>query len=182
MPVDHQRRRAVIAGIAVSGTILLGGGTWLTIDGPHQPLSIQAALIELDKLMVTSPTLNGDWDLAQMLTHCAQSVEYSMVGFPEHKSAVFKHSVGALAFGLFAAKGRMTHGLSEPIPGAPLLEAGGSVAQAGMRLQRALHEFDDFKGLLAPHFAYGYLSKPQYEQAHVMHFYNHLTQLQEQHA
>ena len=60
----------------------------------------------------------GEWEPAQIFTHCAQSVEYSISEFPVHKSNIFKISVGKLAF---SSKGRMTHGLSEPIPSAPKL-------------------------------------------------------------
>ncbi|QBF82886.1 DUF1569 domain-containing protein [Shewanella maritima] len=179
MATDHQRRNLVI-GIAV-GSVMLSAGGWFAIDGNNKPLTIAAALVELDQLLAAyannNASVNGEWDLAQMLNHCAQSVEYSLSGFPEHKSDLFKHSVGALAFTAFAAKGRMTHGLSEPIPGAPTLAAGGSVAAAAQRFKASLAQFHSFSGMLMPHFAYGYLSKAQYELAHVMHFYNHLTQV-----
>jgi hypothetical protein len=31
----------------------------------------------------------GEWNSAQVFSHCAQSAEFSMIGFPQHKSAVF---------------------------------------------------------------------------------------------
>jgi hypothetical protein len=34
------------------------------------------------------------WTLAQMLEHAAQSVEYSLRGFPEMKSGLFRATVG----------------------------------------------------------------------------------------
>ena len=63
----------------------------------------------------------GAWDLHQVFTHCAQSVEFSMSQFPEHKSSLFKNTVGKLAFSIFASYGKMSHGLNEAIPSAPIL-------------------------------------------------------------
>jgi hypothetical protein len=42
--------------------------------------------------------------------------------------------------------------------------------------------FARFNGTLRPHFAYGELTKPQYERAHLMHLANHWTQFQTQSA
>ena len=38
--------------------------------------------------------------------------------------------------------------------------------------------FEGFQGQLAPHFAYGSLTKAEYARAHAMHFYNHLDEIQ----
>ena len=43
----------------------------------------------------------GAWTLAQMLNHAAQSIDYSIDGFPEMKSAVFRKAVGGVAFAVF---------------------------------------------------------------------------------
>ena len=45
----------------------------------------------------------------------------SLDGFPQPKSAAFQRTVGAAAFTVFQWRGKMTHGLDEPIPGAPAL-------------------------------------------------------------
>ncbi len=115
------------------------------------------------------------WNWAQTLSHCAQSIEYSMTGFPESKSPAFQRTVGATAFQLFAWHGRMTHDLGAPIPGAPALEAGEQVEVALNRLQQAVTDFQQWDQPLQPHFAYGVLSKPEYEQAHAMHLANHFS-------
>jgi hypothetical protein len=71
----------------------------------------------------------------------------------------------------------MTHVLNEPIPGAPLLNTNVDVITALNRLKKSLIDFDNYQGSLAPHFAYGKLTKDQYEAAHVMHLYNHLQEI-----
>lgn len=170
-------RRQFVMG-ALATTAAISGGLWLSVDGNKYPLTITAALEKLKRLKVSQLSSSTNWSVAKTLVHCAQSVEFSMTGFPEHKSDLFKHSVGALAFKAFATKGRMTHNIEEAIPGAPLITSSMTLPQAINRLENALLAFTHFNGALAPHFAYGYLSKPQYELAHVMHFYNHLEYIE----
>jgi len=92
---------------------------------------------------------------AHVLHHAAQSVEYSMTGFPQAKPAWFRATVGSYAFALFNARGQMSHALDEPIPGAPPLAEGQALAPAIDRALAALRAFERHAGTLAPHFAYG---------------------------
>jgi hypothetical protein len=116
------------------------------------------------------------WNWSQTLEHCAQSIEFSLRGFPAPKSALFQNTLGAAAFEVFALRGRMSHNLAEPIPGAPALDASTPDAVVALvRLQKAVQDFATHAGPLQPHFAYGALSKAQYEQAHAMHLANHLS-------
>ena len=116
------------------------------------------------------------WNWSQTLVHCAQSIEYSLSGFPAPRSALFQNTLGAAAFHVFALRGRMNHNLAEPIPGAPALDAAVPDASAALaRLRQAVQGFAIHAGPLHPHFAYGPLSKAQYEQAHAMHLANHLS-------
>ncbi len=116
------------------------------------------------------------WNWSQTLEHCAQSIEFSLQGFPAPKSALFQNTLGAAAFNLFALRGRMSHNLAEPIPGAPALDASATDGSAALtRLRKAVQDFAVHAGPLYPHFAYGTLSKAQYEQAHAMHLANHLS-------
>ena len=135
--------------------------------------SIPNALKTLQALKGSAPRSTGAWDLAQVLHHAAQSIEYSLAGFPSPKPAWFRASVGPLAFALFSARGRMSHSLAEPIPGAPPLAAGQPLEAAVDRVVAALRAFEAHSGPLAPHFAYGALDKPAYARAHLMHLANH---------
>lgn len=72
----------------------------------------------------------------------------------------------------------MNHDLAEPIPGAPALQAELSLREAVQRLLDAMQAFAAHRGLLAPHFAYGVLSKSEYQRAHLMHLANHWSQMQ----
>jgi hypothetical protein len=139
--------------------------------------SLNEALRELDRLQLKAQALKPAtaWTWAQTLAHCAQSIEYSLQGFPQPKPAIFQQTLGSAAFKVFSWRGRMSHDLGEPIPGAPPLPAGADPATAALRLQRVIQEFQATSKPLHGHFAYGELSKPAYEQAHAMHLANHFS-------
>ncbi len=114
----------------------------------------------------------GSWSWAKVLSHCAQSVEYSLTGYPEQR-VLLQRTVGPAVFSTFAEQGYMKHDLASPIPGAPELPQS-DVGSAYARLVGALGAFQAHRGPLAPHFAYGPLSAAEYDLAHAMHLANHL--------
>ncbi|MDX2367160.1 MAG: DUF1569 domain-containing protein [Colwellia sp.] len=174
-----KRRQFVKASLASGAAIIgIGAGTFMLIDEISQDnLTVDFALKKLDELSNKNLQSIGEWDPYQIFTHCAQSVEFSMSQFPEHKSSFFKSTVGKLAFSIFSSKGKMTHGLNEPIPSAPKLTKSSNSIMALNRLKKSLIEFERYQGALAPHFAYGELTKDEYEKAHLMHLHNHLQQI-----
>lgn len=179
-PTRHSRRRVLqLATGAASGGVLgigLPGCSAAANDRQLAFKTLADAMRELDRL--SSPEALPPataWNWSQTLNHCAQSIEFSMLGFPQPKPRVFQATVGTAAFRLFAWRGRMTHDLGEPIPGAPALDAQADVATAVGRLQQAALAFTQWKAALKPHFAYGELSHAEYEQAHAMHLANHFS-------
>jgi hypothetical protein len=179
-----KRRQFVKTSLATgAGIIGIATGTFMLIEESSKgSLTVDSALRKLDKLSHENFLNIGEWDPYQIFTHCAQSVEFSMSEFPEHKSTFFKRTVGKLAFSVFSSKGKMTHGLNEPIPSAPELTKGLDAMIALNRLKKSLIEFDRYQGTLAPHFAYGELTKDEYEIAHVIHLYNHLQEIKSEQA
>ena len=158
--------------IAAAGVLPLIGGC----DSPSvQTFPDLAAARRAVQGLTAGWGSTGALSLAQVLEHAAQSVEFSMQGFPAPKSALFQATAGRAAFAVFDARGQMSHGLDEPIPGAPALKM--DLPQAQARLLRALDAFEAHTGPLAPHFAYGALDKNDYTRAHLMHLANHWTEL-----
>jgi hypothetical protein len=139
--------------------------------------TIDSALKTLEQLRAAPPRMTGAWDLPHVLHHAAQSIEYSIGGFPQPKPVWFRGSVGSYAFALFNARGQMTHNLSEPIPGAPDIAQGQPLGPAIDHAIAALQAFERHGGALAPHFAYGALDKPAYTRAHLMHLANHWAEV-----
>ena len=119
----------------------------------------------------------GAWPMGAVLEHLAQSIEMSMDGFPQPRSALFQNTAGSAACAWFRWRGQMSHGLAEPIPGAPALGAGADWAPAALRLRTAITRFNAHSGALKPHFAYGALTKPEFALAHQMHISNHQDEI-----
>lgn len=137
--------------------------------------NLSDALAWLDRLeKSTAARCTGTWPLPAVLEHLAQSMEMSMDGFPEPRSALFQATAGSAAFAFFKWRGRMSHGLAEPIPGAaPLQLAATDWKPQVARLRNAIHRFNGYKGPLKPHFAYGELSYADFALAHSFHIANH---------
>ncbi|WP_224813478.1 DUF1569 domain-containing protein [Hasllibacter sp. MH4015] len=137
--------------------------------------ALDIAFRRLDSLDLSAIQSSGDWGLGRMFSHLAQGVEFSMSGYPEERSRLFQMSAGKLAFTIFKLRGRMRHGLAEPIPG----EVVGDVpAEEGLqRLWTSLEQFRDFRDPLRPHFTFGPLDRDQFAVAHLMHIENHLEQV-----
>lgn len=166
---------ALPAAISVAGLAGCQGGS--SVDRQLVFSALSAAEQELDRLAGAAGLTSGAvWTWGQTLEHCAQSIEFSMQGFPEPKSALFQNTVGSAAFEVFAWRGRMTHDLAEPIPGAPSLAVDSGDGAVLERLREAMANFRQWTKPLQPHFAYGELDKKQYELAHAMHLANHFSQ------
>jgi hypothetical protein len=171
-------RRRILKGSAIAAALALTGGTvYLRSSTPAQILTVDAALRKIDALADRRVSSSGTWNPHQIFSHCAQSIEYSMSGYPEPKSRLFMDTAGTLAFSVFSARKKMMHNLGEPIAGAPVLHADADSAAGLARLRQAFLAFQQFNGTLAPHFAYGALSKDEYALAHALHFSNHLEQI-----
>jgi hypothetical protein len=183
-PRQPARRRWLRHAAAGAGLLLVAGGggaTWLA--GAPPPVArfpdVAAALEWLAKISHQPARSLTAWPLPQVLEHAAQSVEFSLRGYPELRSELFRASLGPLAFRAFARRGASWHDTTEPIPGAPPLSADNPITSAH-RLAQALMRFEatpaehDF----APHFAYGALDKDGYRRAHLMHLAEHAREVE----
>lgn len=124
--------------------------------------------------LVDGPPPAPGFSLAQALAHCAQSIEYSLTGYPALRSGLFRATIGRLAKRKFLAAGRMTHDVAAPVPGAPALPADLRFAAARDRLRAAIDAFGRHAGALAPHLAYGRCTRDEYARLHLLHLDDHL--------
>jgi hypothetical protein len=176
---QYSRRAFIksISGVMVAGPAILVSGCQdsNSVDRELQFASLRTALDEAQRLANAHAETGSTWTLSQTFVHCAQSIEYSLTGFPDMKSELFQHTVGTAAFNVFAWRGRMSHDLAEPIPGAPSLANETDLDGSLARLQKSVEDFERSGEPLQPHFAYGSLSKADYELAHAMHLANHFS-------
>lgn len=117
----------------------------------------------------------GAWTPAQVLAHCAESLECNLDGFPEGKSPWFQATVGRAALKVFLARGRISHDRDAPVPGLPVpadVPLGDAVARLGLAIERA-------KGAtkFAPHAIFGEMTRSEVLAYHAMHLEDHLRDL-----
>lgn len=165
--------------LLVGGTIVLAGsGAGVGWQRSRRSSPVLGPLIEhLGELQTRPLASTGAWSVFRIFSHLAQSIEYSIIGYPEARPAWFRATLGPAAFFAFETVDAMRHGLDEPIPGAPALALEGDAATAISELIDSLRKFDGYAGPLQPHFAYGALSKQEYLAAHSMHVRNHLSEI-----
>jgi hypothetical protein len=139
--------------------------------------SLDSTLKLLDTLgMNPNFKSTGQWDVNRVLHHCAQSIEYSITGYPKNKNILFQKSIGKIVLTVFLSKGYMKHNLAEPIPGAPPLPDPSNDFSDGLeRLKNAINSFLGHSGEYAPHFVYGSVNKSDYDKIHAMHIANHFN-------
>ena len=160
---------------AVAAPLLAFTTTKLVAMARHYPLD--ELLRQLQRLPAAKLTSRGKWSVSEIFQHLAQSVRYSRLGYPLANTAWFQYTAGTVAFNAFAAAGVMQHALDEAIPGAPALVTAVPSDVALAELISELELFINWQGDLAPHFAYGKLSKQQYYSAHYLHIQDHLQQI-----
>lgn len=131
-------------------------------------------LAELDRLSARGASTQGAWSFAWVLEHCAQSIEYSMSGYPKLRSGLFRATIGRIAKRKFLGSGAMRHDCEAAIAGAPALSLSDASAAAN-RLKQAIAAFRAHEGTLAEHLAYGACSKADYEALHAMHVTDHFS-------
>ncbi len=127
----------------------------------------------LDKVEAASSVrTSAGFDPGVALAHCAQSLDMQCTGYPEMKPTAIRRTVGVLVRNRFVAKGTMSHGVGEPIPGAPPLGEV-SVEEGIARLRAAMENFTNHRTGMAEHFVYGTVDKITAEMLQSMHVANH---------
>jgi hypothetical protein len=169
------QRRTFLLG----GTALIAAGGLGLYSGKHlHHFDLAALLQQLQAFRGKEINHSGVWSASEIFQHCAQSIAGSLDGYPQQKSPLFQHSIGKLALTTFQAAGAMHHPLAEPIPGMAKLNAELPTAQALELLITQLERFAQSSDqVLQPHFAYGNLSKTDYQAAHWLHINQHLSEL-----
>jgi Protein of unknown function (DUF1569) len=114
------------------------------------------------------------WNLSQTVQHCAQTIDYSVTGYPRLKPRLYRASVGALAKRVFLRRGAMRHPLSAQIDGAPALDPALPPAEAVGLLAEAVRRFTTHTSAHAPHPVYGLCTHEEFAALHRMHLLEHL--------
>jgi uncharacterized protein DUF1569 len=142
------------------------------------PLDKLAKIVgEIDRGWKTAeptPPKRRPWSIARVLAHCAQSLEYSITGYPELRSGLFRATIGPLVKRRFLKAGKMSHDVMGSIAGAPEIANEIAFDEARARLHAAIEGFRNHAGPFAPHLAYGRCTKDEYAALHLLHVEDHL--------
>ncbi|WP_052380331.1 DUF1569 domain-containing protein [Paenibacillus camerounensis] len=133
---------------------------------------------ELSKMSGQDIVPMKEWPVYEILAHCAQTIEYSMTGYPQMKPKAIRNTIGRVAIRKFLKQGYMKHSLTAHVPGAPKPELQGTAREGMDLLLRTIEAFQAFHGPLQPHLLFGELSKEQYDQYFAMHIADHFSGLQ----
>jgi hypothetical protein len=139
---------------------------------PRHIATFEALLTECREVAGEAPRGFG-----AAMAHCAQSIDCSIDGFPKPAAWVVRAVVGPMVLKKFLKQGFMRHDTAAPVPGVPPPSPELSNADGLAKLEAAIARFRAHTGPLAPHFAYGPVSKAAYEAVHAMHAANHLDAL-----
>ncbi len=120
----------------------------------------------------------NNWSLYKIIEHCTQTIEYSMIGYPKQKNIIIQYTVGKVAISHFLKKGKMSHDLKAPVPGAPSIQEDGNVSKAIEHLNHTIDSFNAFDKMLKPHLLFGKLTKNQYDKYFILHIKDHFSELE----
>ncbi|SHL37999.1 Protein of unknown function [Anaerocolumna jejuensis DSM 15929] len=118
-----------------------------------------------------------NWNVSEICQHCAQSINYSMTGYPQLKPALIRATVGRAAIHKFLRQGYMKHDLTAPVPGGSKLDASRNSEESVDELLSTIEKFRSYSGQLLPHLLFGKLSKDEYDSYFAMHIADHLNEL-----
>ena len=140
--------------------------------------SLDDAKRELLSLKKTDNIQSKNWSPYKIFVHCSQTLEYSMTGYPVMKPKIFRSTLGKIAIKKFVSQGFMKHSLSAPVPGAPDIKDSGTPKEGIDILLKSIDKFKAFNGELAPHLAFGKLSKDNYDKYFAYHIADHFSELE----
>jgi hypothetical protein len=127
---------------------------------------------EVERLRRDGYARAGNWGLAQVCEHLALALGAMMAGFPRRFPRWVRWVGGPVVRVWVFATGRFPAGLPMPTGTAP--PAAPDEDAAVRHLREALERFARFDGPLAPHPAFGRLSRRQWERLNLIHCAHHL--------
>lgn len=152
-------------------------------DTPDAPASL-AALVTFVETLESGVRQDGSgsallsprstYTFSQTVQHAAQSIGYSMTGYPRLAPVSLRFTVGRSVKHLFLRRGAMRHNLSAPVAGAPELDPGMPDLAAIELLRATVSQLAAFDGALQPHPTYGRCTKDQVASLQTMHLREHL--------
>lgn len=117
-----------------------------------------------------------NWSPYKTFVHCAQTIKYSMEGYPKTKPLIIQLTLGKIVFKSYLKQGYMKHNLSAPVPGSPFIEDSNDINRGIDILIDAIDLFQKFEGEFKRHLIFGGMTKEEYGTYFSMHIMDHLSE------
>jgi hypothetical protein len=101
----------------------------------------------VSRLAATNEIKMTNWTLYEILSYCAQTIEYSMTGYPAMKPKFLRMTIGRLVINKFLRQGYIRHNLSSYVPGGEAITSEGSTEEGLQRLIQAIDRFEAYKAV-----------------------------------
>lgn len=137
--------------------------------------SLDEVLKQINLLKEKNVTSTTAWSAYKTFAHCAQTIDYSMSGYPSLKPVWVRATIGKIAIRKFLKQGYMKHDLTADVAGAPQIKEQGTLKEGIEILEQSILQFQKYEGELQPHLLFGNLSKEQYNQYFALHVADHLN-------
>ncbi len=118
------------------------------------------------------------WSLYKTLLHCAQTIEFSMSGYPKLKPLIIRRTVGRIVLKKFLKNNKMKHDLTAPVPGAAEIADEGNISEAVAVSVKTIDDFMSYSGQYKEHLLFGKLSKKEYDEYFTLHYADHFSDYQ----
>jgi len=141
---------------------------------PHRSFVVEdlsQVMPEVRRLLASSHTV-GDWTLAQICRHLADTVDASMDGFNMRRHRLKRTFCGKLLLHLTFRYGIPPGYTVDPTLSPP---KGADLDQAVADLEKALARYQAHRDRLHPHPLFGRLSRPMWDRMHRFHCGHHLS-------
>ena len=147
-------------------------GTTTTGRRPLQFATLAEVMPDVDRLLQGHRTV-GRWSLAQICNHLAQTLIYSIEGFPDRAPWLLRRTFGAFAKRHVLATGVIREG--GKLPERYLPRPGLDDRAEAEALRGALHLYSAHPGPLADHPLFGPLDRAEWTRIHCVHSAHHLS-------
>ncbi|EFU74787.1 DUF1569 domain-containing protein [Enterococcus italicus] len=144
---------------------------------PHQFASLDEALNILEQLKENESVCTKNWSVYEICLHCAQTIDYSMTGYPEMKPKLIRQTIGKKVVKKFLTDKKMSHNLQAPVAGGAPIAHDGLPIDGIQALIDATHRFQAWDGELQEHGVFGELSKEEYATYFALHIADHFQEI-----
>lgn len=115
----------------------------------------------------------GNWSFYQILKHCTDHIQYSMIGYPYIYNSILRKTAGKYLLSKLLERGFM---LPDGYNGeAETNRIEGDDKKALLDLKSSIYSFRRFNREFAIHPLYDTMDKPTWEKFHSIHIANHLS-------